>query len=237
MVCYMSISVDKAIIAKLVKSGEKFEILVDPDKALEVKRGKAVSLDDLLASQNVFEDARKGLRAPDSKLNKTFGTNDIATIAYRIIKEGEVQLTTEQRRQMLEERKKAIASMISARAINPQTNTPHPQERITNAMEKAKVQIDINKSVEEQIDSVVKAIQPIVPIKIEKVQLAIKVPPQFSGKAANIIRNFGSLQREEWGSDGSFSCIIEIPAGAQQSVFDKLNSLTHGDVDIKLIKK
>ena len=231
------ISVEKAVIAKLVKAGEKFEILVDPDKALEVKMGKDVPLDSLVATEEVYEDVKKGTRTSGDKINKTFGTNDMNVIAKRIIKEGEVQLTTEQRREMLEEKTKAIASIISKRGINPQTNLPHPMDRILRAMDEAKVKVDLEKRVEEQVDSVINSIQKILPIKIEKMQLAIKIPAAFAGKAGNIIRSFGTLLKEEWGSDGSLMSLIEIPAGIQQEVYDRLNNLTHGQVEVKIVKK
>jgi len=231
------ISVEKAVIARLTKGGERFEILVDPEKALEIKTGKDFDLDEFLASQEIFEDAKKGLRSSEEKLNKAFGTNDIEIIVKRIIREGEVQITTEQRKRMIDEKTKAIANILSKRGVNPQTGVPHPPDRILRAMEQAKVKVDLEKRVEEQIDSVLKSIQTIIPIKFERVQIAIKVPPSFAGKAANMIRNFGSLLKEEWKSDGSYLCLIEIPAGIQQDVYDRLNSLTHGQVEVKIVKK
>ena len=231
------ISVEKAVTARLVKAGQKFEILVDPDKALEVKMGKDVPLDSLIASEEVYEDVKKGTRASSDSINKTFGTNDMKIISTKIIKDGEVQLTTDQRRQMLEEKTKAIASTISKRAINPQNNLPHPTDRILRAMDEAKVKIDLDKRVEEQVDSTINAIQKILPIKIERIQLAIKIPSSFSGKAGNIIRSFGTLLKEEWASDGSLISLIEIPAGIQQEVYDRLNNLTRGQVDVKIVKK
>ena len=191
------ISVEKAVIARLTKSGEKFEILVDPEKALELRMGKDIALDELIASEEIYEDSKKGLRAPKENINKAFGTNDLNIIVKTIIREGEVQLTTDQRRQMLEDKTKAIASIISKRGINPQTNITHPADRILRAMEQAKVRVELDKRVEEQVDSVIKEIQSIIPIKIERIQLAIKIPPSFAGKASNIIRSFGTLLKEE----------------------------------------
>ncbi|MBN2203156.1 MAG: ribosome assembly factor SBDS [Candidatus Aenigmarchaeota archaeon] len=231
------ISVDKAVIAKLVKSGNKFEMLVDPDKSLEVKMGKQIPLDDLIASEEVFEDSKKGLRASSENINKAFGTTDVNTIVNIIIKDGEVQLTTEQRRQMAEDKKKAIASIISKRGINPQTNLPHPMDRILRAMDEAKVKIELDKRVEEQIETTISALQKVMPLRIEKLQIAVKITPQFAGKAGNIIRSFGTLLKEEWGKDGSLITLIEIPAGIQQEVYDRLNNLTHGQVEVKIVKK
>lgn len=231
------ISVEKAVIAKMVKFGNKFEILVDPDKSLEVKMGKDIPLDQLIASEEVYEDSKKGLRASSENINKAFGTTDINTIAKIIIKEGDVQLTTDQRRQMAEDKKKALASIISKRGINPQTNLPHPLDRILRAMDQAKVKVELDKRVEEQVDSAVKALQKVMPLKIEKLQIAIKITPQFAGKAGNIIRSFGTLLKEDWASDGSLISLIEIPAGIQQEVYDRLNNLTRGQVEVKIVKK
>jgi len=231
------ISLEKAVIAKLTKSGEKFEILVDPEKAIELKSGKELPLEELIASEEIFEDVRKGTRTTNEKINKAFGTNDLNTIARKIILEGEVQITTEQRKQMLEEKTKAIASLISKRGVNPQNNMPHPTDRILRAMEQAKVRIDINKRVEEQIESVLEGIQKIIPIKFEKIQIAIKIPPEFSGKAGSVVRSLGVLLREEWASNGSYIGLIEIPAGMQPEIYDRLNNLTHGQVEVKIIKK
>lgn len=231
------ISVEKAVIARLIKSGEKFEILVDPEKAMDLKTGKDVSLDELLASEEIYEDSKKGLRASNENINKAFGTNDLGKIVNIIIKEGEVQITTEQRKQMIEEKTKAIANIIAKRGVNPQTGLPHPADRILRAMEQAKVRIDLEKRVEEQVDNVLSSIQSIIPIKFERIQVAIKVPPSFAGKASNIIRSFGTLLRDEWAKDGSYICLIEIPAGIQQEIYDRLNNLTHGQVEVKVVKK
>jgi len=229
----MGISADKAVIAKITKGGEKFEILVDPLKAFEVKSGKDVNVDELIVSQDVYEDVKKGLRASTDKVNKAFGTNNIKEIAYKIIRQGEVQITTEQRREMMENTTKSIASIISKQGVNPQTGIPHPMDRVTRAMEQAKVKIVLDRKPEEQVESVLEQIQSIIPIRFEKVTLAIRIPPQFAGKGAGVVRNFGKLIKEEWKNDGSYACMIEIPAGMQQDVFDRLNSLTHGQVEVK----
>lgn len=233
----MPISVDKAVIARVAKGSDRFEILVDPEKALELKRGKAVALEDVLAAREIFEDARKGLRAPQEKINKAFGTNIFEEVAKKIILSGEIQLTTEQRRHMTEERRKQVAAAISKRGVNPQTGAPHPIERVLNAMEQAKVNINIDKSAEEQIEDVLKKIQPIIPIRFEKMQIAVRVPATHAARAPSVMRSLGSLQKEEWSGDGSYVCLLEIPAGLQAEVYEKLNSLTHGEAEVKIIKK
>lgn len=216
-----------------MKAGKKFEILVDPQLAVDVKGGKSVPADNLLAVPEVFEDVGKGTRVPGADVNKFFGTSDILKIAEKIIREGDVQLTTEQRNKMLEDKTKAVAAIIARNGLNPQTGTPHPQDRVLRAMEQARVRITIEKSAEEQVDSVLKSIQPIIPIRFEKVQIAVKIPAAYAGRASGVVRNFGTPSKEEWAGDGSYMAVVEIPAGMQTELFDKLNSLTHGEAVVK----
>ena len=233
----MSISVDKAVLARLTKAGKKFEILVDPVAALAVRTGKELVIDDVLAAPEVFEDVHKGSRPSGEELGKTFGTTDVKVIATRIIKEGEVQLTADQRKHMLEEKTKAVAALISRQGVDPRSGAPHPPDRILRTMEQAKVRIDIEKRPEEQIDAVLKAIQPIIPIRFERATVAVKIPTEFAARAAGVVRNFGTPSREEWGGDGSYMAVLEIPAGLQSELSDKMNALTRGSATIKLVRR
>jgi ribosome maturation protein SDO1 len=226
------VSVDKAVIAKLIKGGEKFEILVDPDKALEFKHGKSVPLKDLVATPDVYNDQAKGDKVSPQDLNKVFGSSKMEIIAEKIIKDGDVQLTTEQRHKMMEDLIKKVSYMISREGVNPQTKVPHPQDRILRAMEEAKVRLILGKQAEEQIEDVVKAIQRIVPITFEKVKITIKIPTQYAGSASGIVHRFGKPAKESWGGDGSYSCQMELSGGIKTELIDKLNSMTHGQVEI-----
>ena len=67
------VSVDKAVIARLVKNGETFEVLVDPDKALAYRKGSPVSIDNILATSEIFKDSKKGDRPTAADLDKAFG--------------------------------------------------------------------------------------------------------------------------------------------------------------------
>jgi ribosome maturation protein SDO1 len=202
-----------------------------------VKKGAKVSMDDLLAYPAVYKDSRKGEAVSEQDLQKVFGTKDIMKIAERIIKEGELQLTTEQRRKMIEQKKIQIANIISRKGINPQTNTPHPPQRIINAMEQVGVNIDPFLDAELQVDKVLKSIKTILPIKFQKVVLQIKIPPQFSGSAYSVLKSVGSIINEEWLGDGSLLANIEILAGVQDELFQKLSSLTHGNFESKVLKR
>ena len=211
--------------------------MVDPNKALGFKRGIKVSMDEIMAYPAVYRDVRNTEMVSEQDLQKTFGTNDISKIAEKIIKEGELQLTTDQRRQMVEQKRIQVANVISKRGINPQTNTPHPPQRIMNAMDQAGVSVDPFIDAELQVDKALKSIKAILPIKFQKVTLQIKIPPQFSGSAYSVLKVAGTISNEQWLGDGSLQVNVEVLAGIQDELFQKLSSLTHGSFESKVVKR
>ena len=225
------------VIARYEFHGERFEILVDPNKAWDFRRGKNIDLSEILKSFDIFEDAHKGLKASEDKLLKVFETLDINKIAPIILKKGFIQLTTEQRREMINNKKLQIINILARNCINPQTGLPHPPARIERAMEEAKVQIDLWRSHEEQAKDILKMLQPIIPIRMELLKLAVKFPPDFSGKGYSIVERFGTVTKQEWQSDGSWIAQLEIPAGLRGKFVETINNQTKGKAQVTFIKE
>jgi len=230
------VRLEDAVIARLVSQGSTFEILVDPELALALRTGQKVEIKDMLATDRIFKDARKGLAASEESVRKAFGTTDVIRIAEEIVRRGEVQITTEQRRKLREQRLKQVVALISRRAINPQTNLPHPPARIEAAISEARVQIDEFKGAEEQLARVVKALMPILPLKFENRRIEVKVPAAYVGRSQRHLREFGTIKEERWLGDGSWSFVIEIPAGVQGEFFERLNDLTRGEAETRVME-
>ncbi|MFQ6061597.1 MAG: ribosome assembly factor SBDS [Methanosarcinales archaeon] len=230
------VTLDDAVIARLKKHGKNFEVYVDPDGALNLRKGEEVKIEDILAVEEVFENASRGDRPAEEDLFKTFGTTDVFKITAEIIKHGDLQLTSEQRKQIQEYKKKQAISIISRNSINPQTKAPHPPSRIEKAIEEAGVHIDPMKTVDELVTIIMKKIRKIIPIRFEEVEIAVKVPVQYAAKSYGEIANFGQLVKQEWQSDGSWIGIIKIPAGLQTDFYGLVNRLTKGDAETKLLE-
>ncbi|MEX2701889.1 MAG: ribosome assembly factor SBDS [Candidatus Baldrarchaeota archaeon] len=231
------VRLENAIIARLETHGTRFEIIVDPKLAWELKEGKDVDIREVLKGYIVFEDLKHGKRASEEKLREAFGTDDIFEISKIIIKKGQLQLTAEQRRKMIEEKKKRIIDLVSKYCINPQTGLPHPPARIEKALEEAKAAIDPFKDPETQLKDIVKALQPIIPIRMEMVTLKIRVPAVYTGKVYGLIVNTGNLLEERWLADGSLEAQIELPAGVKVDFLEKINKITKGQTRVEVVKK
>jgi len=226
---------EKYTVARITKDTEHFEILVKPQKALDYRMGKIAGITEVLAAETIFSDANKGSRASEENLRKAFGTTDPIKIAETILKTGILQLTTEQRRKMVEDKRRQIIDFISRQCIDPKTNLPHPPLRIENAMEQIHYPIDPFKPLEEQAKEIIKLLRPILPLKMEQISVGVTLPAQYSAKGYGAIKGFGTIKREEWRTDGSWHGVIEMPAGLYAPLVDKLGEVTKGNGEAKII--
>ena len=226
----------KVAVAKLDKQGEHFEILIDPDAALELKLGKPLGIDKVLVHEEIYKDAKKGLRASEQTLRKVFGTTDVRKIAEIIIKEGEIPLTAEQRRRLIEDKKRQIVEWISRNCIDVRTKTPVPPQRVENALEQVRVSIDPFKSAEEQVQEILKELQRVLPIKVATARMAISVSSTHARSVKGLVAKMAKIVNERYRSDGSWEATVELPAGLQDVLISKVNDVTHGDVDIKILE-
>ena len=234
----LAISIEKAVIARLHIKGNKFEILVDPKLAWEFKQGKDVEIDEILAYPAIYRDVRAAEVASEEELQSNFGTTDYREVAKKIIKEGELQLTVEQRREMIEQKKNQIASIIAKQAINPQTNTPHPPSRIINAMEQLGINIDPFIEAELQVERILPELKKLLPLKFQKVIMEVKIPPAYVGKIfASPLKKYANIKEESWESDGSLKLKLEFFAGSQQEIEKVIANATHGNFESKILER
>jgi ribosome maturation protein SDO1 len=226
-----------AVLARLERQGKRFEIIVDPKLAWRFKQGEAIDIREILQGETIFEDALRSRKAANEDLEAVFETTDEFEIARAILSDGSLQLTTEQRRQFVEKRLRQVIDIITRNCINPKTGLPHPPARIEAAMEEAKITVDSRRSAEEQVNDIVKALQAVIPIRMEIQRIAVKVPPDFAAKSVGIVKRFGRITKEEWQRDGSWISIIEVPGGLRGQLIDELNALTRGRSEIKILKE
>ncbi|HOV68089.1 MAG TPA: ribosome assembly factor SBDS [Methanoregulaceae archaeon] len=231
------IPLDQAVVARLESHGERFELLVDPDQASRFRHGEEVDLEDVVASLFVFENASRGERASEEALKKVFRTTVFEEVAPQIIKKGEIQLTADQRRQMIAEKRRQVVAFIARNAVNPQTGLPHPPKRIEMAMDEARVAIDPTRHLDVLVKDTVRALRPILPIRFEELRLAVRIPADNAARAYAEIAAAATIEAEEWQKDGSWICVVRIPAGIQDDFYALVNRLSKGDADVRKLKQ
>lgn len=226
---------ERYTVARMTHDGEHFEILVKPQLAFSYRLGKTTSISELLVTDTIFTDAGKGLRVSEDKLQEVFGTTNPIKIASIILKKGTLQLTTEQRKQLVEDKRRQIISVISRQCVDPKTNLPHPPMRIEHAMKQIHFSIDPFRDVEEQAREIIKFLRPILPLKMEQVSVAVRIPPEHASKVYGTVKGFGVIKREQWQADGSWSATVEMPAGLYGPFLEKLGKITRGNLEAKMV--
>lgn len=222
-------------IARLVR-GETFEILVEPDNALRYKMGEKVPMSKVLLYEEIYTDAKKGIRASEEQLLKVFKTKDKLAIAAKILTEGTLQITSEQRHKLIEEKKRQIIEFISRNAVDPRTKLPHPPQRVELAMEQAGISIDPFVDAKEQATKVIEKLRPILPMKVGLTKMYVRVPGEYVGKAYGLLKSVGKVLKEEYKGDGSWVGEVEILVGLQADLIEKLNKLCSGRAEARPIE-
>ena len=229
------VSLEDAVIARYETGGNRFEILIDPKEAQRYSEGDEIDWEEAIAADGIWNDSAKGDRAPEHLVNDTFGTNDLIEIYKKILNEGTIQLTSQQRKEMVEQKKKQIIAHVVANAMNPQTGGPHPPQRIENAIDEARFSVDPMETVEKQVEKLIKSIKMLIPISFEKVKVAVKIRAIHVGKCYGQISSLGNIESEEYQKDGSWIGIMEMSAASFVKLEDILGSLTKGTAETKML--
>lgn len=227
-------------VIRIKTHGNRFEIIVNPELALKYKMGlldDTVSINDILESDDIFQNASKGEKAPNEILMHCFETTDPMKIVEIILTKGELNLTAEQRQVFFEKKRKKIVTLLAKTCINPKTRTPHPPIRIENAMKEAKIMIDPSTSAENQLKEIITELRRIIPISMETVKLVIKIPPEFTGKAYGEIKKNAQINKEEWQNDGHWIAVVDVAAGIQGEFMEKVQGMTKGRAEIKVLER
>ena len=223
---------EKFTIVRYSAGNDKFEILVKPDPALEYKLGKKMDISNIMISDEIYSDANKGTRCSSEKLMKHFKTTDQLEIAKQIMDKGDLNLNTDQRRKMIEEKKRQIVEYINKNFVDPKSHMPHPISRINAVLDEARVAIDPFKRLDDQLKNIIESLRKIIPLKSEILELTVTVPSQFSGQSFSVFKTIGEIKSEQWLSDGSLQVILSINAGMKSSFLDRIGTATKGSAQV-----
>ncbi|MEM0379165.1 MAG: ribosome assembly factor SBDS [Nanopusillaceae archaeon] len=222
------------VIARYSKGGYNFEIYVDLEKALMFKEGKIKNIEEVLKLQEIFKDAKKGERVSSEILKKVFGKDEILEISKEIILNGEIQITTEYRKKLVEEKRKQIIEYIRRISIDPRTNAPFTYQRIEEMIKNIKYNFDPFKPVEKQAEEIIKELKKKYPIKIEIKRVIVKIPINKVKILGIIKKKYGIIEEkyeECW--IGTF----EIPAALYSEFLSEISKLSEGEAEIIEMKK
>jgi len=211
--------------ARVKKGGKHFEILVDMDEALKVKKSEG-NINAAVLTDAIFYNLKAGEHASTSDLEKEFGTSDMAAVAEKIIQGGEIVRTAESMKGEHDKMYKQVVDFLVRNAVSPE-GRPYTPDRIMKALVEAHVNVK-NKSIDSQVSEILDQLSKVLPLKIEMKKVKLMVPALHTGKAYGIVKEF--MKQEDWKNNGDLEVVVEVPAGLIMDFYDKINSATQGSV-------
>ena len=210
---------------KLPVEGDIIEVYLEK---VENRNGEAV-----LSREKARREESWGTleKASEDKVKVILGENPVA----KIIRDGELHLTADQRKKLMENRRNKIIEYIQQNSVDPKSGSPHPRQRIELAMSEAKVNVDISENIDAQTQKIIKSIMTIIPLSFDKIKLKIYIPAKFAGSTYSALKNrySSSIKKEEWKNDGGIHIELEIVGGAKSNLYSLINKLTNGEAEIE----
>ncbi|GJD05909.1 Ribosome maturation protein SDO1 [Galdieria sulphuraria] len=200
---------------------------------LKYRKGEIKSLEDVLLSDTIFTSYAKREKAGTNELKAAFQTDSLQSCVETILQKGEVQISSAERKEKLEKRKKEIVNFIHKYYIDPAKKLPHPMSRIENALEECKIRVDADIPVERQIPDIVSKLVNVIPLKKTTLEGQLKVPHSSIGAASSVIAKYVTVERESYSSHGCTYDIGIIP-GEYDLFMSEINRVTKGNFEFNV---
>ena len=212
----------------------QFEIMVKPGTVLKYREGKIESLDAVLFSDMVFSNQSKAERANDSDLKDAFQTTDAHACCKIILEKGEYQMSTAERKEKLEQKRKGIVNYLHKYYTDPRTKLPHPVARIEGAIQDKKIRIDMDLPAEKQAQDMVSKLVELIPLKKSEMEGTVVVPHKHVGVVSGFIRKYVTVKNENYDGHGCTMEVTLVP-GDYDTLMKELQRATNGEYQFDIV--
>jgi len=226
---------EKESIARLTIKGNRFEVLIDAERALNYKMRRTPWSDKIVKIDQVWKDYRKGERASNELLMKFLSTKDPYQVAKKIIDEGELQIPASLRKRLIDDKRRAIMSLVSKVAFDPQTNFPIPLLRVEQAFEAISFSVDPFKEPEEQLRPVLLELKKVIPIKLKEAEVEVTFPPELLRPITGFLEAYGEISRPPARKGESMTAIFRVPEVSRSITAQKIGKRFGEKVKVALL--
>ncbi|ELP95326.1 hypothetical protein EIN_217910 [Entamoeba invadens IP1] len=175
---------------------------------------------------------QKGTLSKPTDLAKAFpGLKGTEAILQFMAEKGEIQFTTEERKQQTEEKKKRLIEYVHMYYVDPTTDKPHPVVRINNAFEAMHLAIDPDAPMEKEIKEIEKKINAVLPMKRVEMEIVVTIPENYCKVADPVLKKSGKVAgMNEGGSDRVYR--VTIVPGDFDTINKELAKVTRSNYQI-----
>eukprot|EP00770_Monocercomonoides_exilis_P013051 MONOS_12994.1-p1 / transcript=MONOS_12994.1 / gene=MONOS_12994 / organism=Monocercomonoides_exilis_PA203 / gene_product=rRNA metabolism protein, SBDS family / transcript_product=rRNA metabolism protein, SBDS family / location=Mono_scaffold00764:12520-13341(-) / protein_length=240 / sequence_SO=supercontig / SO=protein_coding / is_pseudo=false len=196
------------------------------------KEGK-LGLDNVLVSEEIYKNHSKMERASESEIEAVVGSLKGIDAIKEILTKGEIALTTAERREKVEQKRREILNFIHSYYVDPSNSLPHPITRLETAMESFRYIVDPFKDAEDQALEVVDKMKGVLPLKKNVMEGSLFIPHAYVAQSQGIIKKWADKSREKWDHNGCTMDVSIVP-GNYDKFMQELAKVTHGEHQLTL---
>jgi len=182
-------------IVRLNSHGKRFEIACYRNKIINWRKKIETEIDEVLQINSIFTNVSKGVLAKNQDLMEVFGTTNTNEVCRIILDRGEVQVSDKERQQHLDNLFRDIATIVSEKCVNPESNRPYTVSMIQNAMKEIHFSVSPNKNAKQQALEVIKRLKAHMPIARTKMHLRISMPATIASDVSPKILGIGETEK------------------------------------------
>lgn len=133
-------------LVRLRRGGRTVKVLTVPGMVLGYRQGK-VPLPDVLLSEEVYDDVRKGRKTSKWDLQQLFNTADRLECCRAVVEQGEIQLSAAQRAAIAKEKWDQVAEHFDTNYVQTRPWVYNKPQDVKYAMGKVKVRVNAKSDV------------------------------------------------------------------------------------------
>lgn len=216
-------------LVRLKRKGKRFEIACYKNKVVNWRNGAETDVDEVLQIANVFTNVSKGILAKNSDLMTAFKTIVQLDICKIILQAGELQVSDKERSVASERLYRDVATIVSDKCVNPQTNRPYPIGMVERLMKEMHYCPVPNKSAKQQALEAIKLLREgMIPIERAKMKVQIQCNAKDGKTLKAVLEKESDLSIVSCDWMPAFKMICLINPGMYRTVNEVVGTHTKG---------
>lgn len=223
-------------VVRLKKAGKRFEIACYPNKVTSWRNKIETDIGEVLQTETIFMNVSKGQVAKADDLMAAFGTECQKEVCLQILSKGELQVSEKERCANIESMFRDIATIISEKCVNPETNRPYPVTLIERAMRDIHFSVKPTKSTKQQALEAIKMLKETAALNIRRahMRLKISIPAKDGKKVREKIKKLATkIEEEDFTEDLEMMFLID--PGCFRDVDEIVRSETKGRGHLEVV--
>ncbi|CAH0518372.1 unnamed protein product [Peronospora belbahrii] len=221
-------------VVRMRKAGKRFEIACYKNKVQNWRNGVEEDIDEVLQIDKVYENVSKGKFAKKSDWSKAFDVHSEEQVCRIILDRGELQVSEGERKALVENMYRDIATIVADKCVNPTSNRPYPYTVIERVMKEIHYAVIPNRSAKQQALELIKKLPEHIPLARAKMKIQIITPKSGVQAIKTELLKEGAEIVEQTGSE-TVRMVVLITPGSYRIVTTLVQKYTAGQGSLEVI--